>query len=167
VSLLKWLGITEQPDVQVNSLGEIERALTELPPAEARYVAAFAYILHRIARADHEISDAESALIEQLVATRGGLDSERARLVVTIARTENLRHGGTEDFIVTREFEKSATREQKVALLDCLFAVSAIDESIRTVEDNEIRRVASEIKLDHTDYIAVRAAHAAHLASRK
>ena len=167
MSLLKWLGIAEQPEAQVNSLGEIERALTELPPADARYVAAFAYILHRIARADHEISDAESALIEQLVATRGGLAPERARLAVKIARTENLRHGGTEDFIVTREFEKSASREQKLALLDCLFAVSAIDESIRTVEDNEIRRVASEIKLDHTDYIAVRAKHASHLASRK
>ena len=164
---MKWLGIAEEPDTQVNSLGEIERALTELPPAEARYVAAFAYILHRIARADHEISDAESALIEDLVATRGGLDPERARLAVKIARTENLRHGGTEDFIVTREFEKSASREQKLALLDCLFAVSAIDESIRTVEDNEIRRVASEIKLDHGDYIAVRAQHASHLASRK
>ena len=69
--------------------------------------------------------------------------------------------------IVTREFEKSASREQKLALLECLFAVSAIDESTRTVEDNEIRRVASELKLDHNDYIAVRAAHVAHLASRK
>ena len=99
--------------------------------------------------------------------TRDGLASDRAALVVRIARSQNLRHGGTEDFIVTREFEKVATRDQKMALLDCLFAVSAIDQSIRTVEDNEIRRVASEIKLDHADYIAARAAHAAHLASRK
>ena len=82
------------------------------------------------------------------------------------SRTENLRHGGTEDFIVTRECSNQATREQKLALLDCLFAVSAIDRSIRTVEDNEIRRVASELKLDHADYIGVRAAHVAHLASR-
>jgi uncharacterized tellurite resistance protein B-like protein len=167
VSLLKWFGLADEPDVPVNSLGEIERALTELPPADARYLAAFAYILHRVARADHDISDDESGLIEQLVATRGGLTPERARLVVQIARSENLRHGGTEDFIVTREFEKAASRDQKLALLDCLFAVSAIDQSIRTVEENEIRRVASEIKLDHTDYIAVRAAHVSHLASRK
>ena len=167
MSLLKWFGLAEEPDVPVDSLGEIERALTELDPTEARYLACFAYILHRIARADHDISDDESALIEQLVAERGGLTAERAALVVRIARSENLRHGGTEDFIVTREFEKRATREQKLALLECLFAVSAIDQSIRTVEDNEIRRVASEIKLDHGDYIAVRAAHVAHLASRK
>ena len=168
MSLLKWFGLAdEEVDAPVDSLGEIERALTELDAREARYLACFAYILHRIARADHEITGDESALIERLVATRGGLSDDRAALVVRIARSQNLRHGGTEDFIVTREFDRNATRDQKLALLDCLFAVSAIDRSIRTVEDNEIRRVAAEVKLDHADYIAVRAAHVAHLASRK
>jgi uncharacterized tellurite resistance protein B-like protein len=88
-------------------------------------------------------------------------------VVAGIARAEGLRHGGTEDFIVTREFARLASREQKLALLDCLFAVSASDQSIRTLEDNEIRRVASEIRLDHADFIQVRSAHAQHLASRR
>jgi len=167
VSLLKWLGLAEETETPVDSLGEIERALTELDPRDARYLASFAYILHRVARADHEISDDESALIERLLAERGGLVPERAALVVRIARNEHLHHGGTEDFIVTREFAGMATREQKLALLDCLFGVSATDRSIRTVEDNEIRRIASELKLDHSDYINARAAHVEHLASRK
>jgi uncharacterized tellurite resistance protein B-like protein len=167
VSLLKWLGLVENDETPVDSLGEIERALTELDPREARYLACFAYILHRVARADHDISDDESALIERLLAARGGLSPERASLVVRIARNESIRHGGTEDFIVTREFSAIAAREQKLALLECLFGVSATDQSIRTVEDNEIRRIASELKLDHSDYIAVRAAHVEHLASRK
>ena len=92
--------------------GEIERALTELDPHEARYLACFAYILHRVARADHDISDAESALIERLLAARGGLSPERASLVVRIARNRALRHGGTEDFIVTREFPRSPPRAE-------------------------------------------------------
>ena len=104
MSFMKWFGLEEDAGAPVDSLSEIERALTGLDPREARHVACFAYILHRVARADHEISDEESALIEQLVATRGGLPPDRAALVVRIARTENLRHGGTEDFIVTREF---------------------------------------------------------------
>ena len=167
MSLLKWFGLSEDVEATVDSVSEIERVLTGLDPREARYLACFAYILHRVARADHDISDDESVLIEQLVATRGGLSPDQAALVVRIARSQNLRHGGTEDFIVTREFERVATREQKLALLDCLFAVSAIDQSIRTVEDNEIRRVAAEVKLDHADYIASRAAFVSHLASRK
>jgi len=167
VSLLKWLGLSEEESAPVDSVAEIERALTELEPADARYLACFAYILQRIARADHVITDGEAALIQRLVAEHGGLPPDRAALVARIAQTENLRHGGTEDFIVTRQFAAIATREQKLALLDCLFAVSAADESIRTIEDNEIRRVASEIRLDHADYIQVRAAHVHHLEARK
>jgi uncharacterized tellurite resistance protein B-like protein len=102
----------------------------------------------------------------ELVAEHGGLPGDQAGLVVRIATTQTLRHGGTEDFIVTREFERLATHEQKVALIDCLFAVSSTDQSIRTIEDNEIRRVASELKLDHSEYIRVRRAHVHHLASR-
>lgn len=167
MSLLKWLGLSEEESAPVDSVAEIERALTELEPADARYLACFAYILQRIARADHVITDGEAALIQRLVAEHGGLPPDRAALVARIAQTENLRHGGTEDFIVTRQFAAIAAREQKLALLDCLFAVSAADESIRTIEDNEIRRVASEIRLDHADYIQVRAAHVHHLEARK
>jgi uncharacterized tellurite resistance protein B-like protein len=164
MSLRRWLGLDGDGDEgEVDSLGEIERALTHLEPAQARYVAGFAYILSRVAGADHDISDAESALMERLVAERGHMPPEQATLVVRIARTQTQRHRGTEDFIVTREFAAIATREQKLALLDCLFAVSASDSSIRTVEDNEIRRIASELKLEHADFIAVRAAHTGHL----
>ena len=167
MSLLKWLGLADEASPTVDSVGEIERPLTEMDPSDARYLACFAYILHRIARADHVITEAEGELIQQMVAEKGGLPSERAALVARLAQTEGLRHGGTEDFIVTREFARMASREQKLSLLDCLFAVSASDASIRTIEDNEIRRVASEIKLDHADYIRVRSAHVHHLESRK
>jgi uncharacterized tellurite resistance protein B-like protein len=165
MSLLRWLGLADDDDQRghVDSLGEIEKALTDLEPAQARYVAGFAYILSRVAGADHEISERESLLMEQLVAERGHLPAEQAALVVRIAKTQTQRHRGTEDFIVTREFATLATREQKLALLDCLFAVSSSDSSIRTIEENEIRRIASELKLEHADYISVRSAHTGHL----
>ena len=164
MSLLRWLGLDDSGDAnEVDSLGEIEKALTDLEPEQARYIAGFAYILSRVAGADHHISDDESAVMEQLVAERGSLPNDQATLVVRIAKTQTTRHGGTEDFIVTREFGRTASREQKLALLDCLFAVSSSDESIRTIEDNEIRKIASELKLEHADFIAVRSAHTRHL----
>ena len=165
MSILRWLGLDDEKDkhLEVDTLGEIEKALTDLEPARARFIAGFAYILSRVAGADHHISDVESSLMERLVAERGHLPAEQAALVVKIAKAQTQRHRGTEDFIVTREFAAIATREQKLALLDCLFAVSSSDSSIRTVEDNEIRRVASELKLEHSDFIAVRAAHTSHL----
>lgn len=160
VSLLRWLGLAGDDDhPPVDSLGEIEKALTHMEPSQARYLAAYAYILSRVARADHTITDEESVLMERLVAERGGLQPDQAAVVVQIAKAQVLRHGGTEDFIVTREFVTLATREQRLALLDCLFAVSSSGSSIRTVEENEIRRIASELKLEHGDYIRVRSAH--------
>ena len=164
MSILRWLGFEEQPEQpHVDSLGEIEKALTHLDPGRARYIAGFAYILGRVARADHDVSDAESELMATLVAENGRMSHEQAVLVVRIATTQTLRHGGTEDFIVTREFASMATRDEKLALLHCLFAISSIDSSIRTVEDNEIRRIASELKLEHADFISVRSAHTGHL----
>ena len=83
--------------------------------------------------------------------------------IVRVAREAARHSGGTEDYLITREFEKLASREEKLELLDALFAISAADESILTVEDNEVRRVASELKLEHGDYIATRRKHLEHL----
>jgi uncharacterized tellurite resistance protein B-like protein len=164
MSILRWLGLeTAGGAAPVDSVGEVEKALSGLEPSRARYLACYAYILSRVARADQEVGDAESGLMAQIVAERGGLPIEQAALVVRIATSEGLRHGGTEDFIVTREFAGLADRGQKLALLDCLFAVSAVDRTIDTVEDNEIRRIASELKLEHADFIAARSAHLEHL----
>lgn len=165
MSILRWLGLEADDSQQrhVDSLAEIEKALANFAPDDARYIAGFAYILSRVARADHDVSESESALMGRLVAEHGNLPPDQAALVVRIATTQTMRHGGTEDFIVTREFGSIASRDQKLALLHCLFAVSASDSSIRTIEDNEIRRIASELKLEHADFINVRSAHIGHL----
>ena len=57
---------------------------------------------------------------------------------------------------MTREFNRLATREDKLALLRCLFAVSASDDSVSVEEDNEIRRISSELRLTHQEFIAIR-----------
>ena len=164
MSLLRWLGLEGAGAAgPVDSVGEIEKALASLEPPRARYLACFAYILSRVARADHQITDTEVQLMERIVTERGRLPAEQGALVVRIASSEGLRHGGTEDFIVSREFAGLADRDQKLALLECLFAVSAADESIGTVEDNAIRQIASELRLEHADFIAARAAHVRHL----
>jgi uncharacterized tellurite resistance protein B-like protein len=163
MGILNWLGLSDAADASLSGLEEVERALADLEPARARYVACFAYILGRVARADHEVTAGESAEMERLIADRTGLPRAQASLVVRIATAHGLRHGGTEDFLVTREFARISDREERLALLDCLFALSSADESIVLLEDNEVRRIASELKLEHGDFIAARAAYLRHL----
>jgi uncharacterized tellurite resistance protein B-like protein len=161
MSLLRWLGL-EETDTRtrgredVDAVRRISEALERMEPERARYTAAFAYLLGRAACADREVTPEEMRAMERLVMERAGLPEEQAVLVVQIARAQNLMFGGTEDFLVARQFAGMATHEQKLALVDCLYAVSAADRSVSVVEDNEISRIAAELKVEHADLVAAR-----------
>jgi uncharacterized tellurite resistance protein B-like protein len=164
VSLLRFLGLESAaqhtgPAAETATVRRIVEALERQEPEAARYVARFAYVLGRVAHADLEVSAEETRAMERIVMQRGGLPEEQAVLVVQIAKSQNVLFGGTEDYLVTREFARSATREQKVALLECCFAVSAADRDVSGAEEAEIRKIASELGLEHADFIAARLAH--------
>ena len=118
MSILKWLGVTDDGSGRTdNQLHEIEQALEAHGPERARYLACFAYILTRAAKADHHVSDGEARMMEQIVAERAGVGAEQAALIVRIARDAG-HSRGTDDYLITREFERIASREEKLALLD-------------------------------------------------
>jgi uncharacterized tellurite resistance protein B-like protein len=141
---------------ETESIRKIVRQLDNLEPERARYIAAFAYILSRVARADMEISDAETREMEHQVTGLSRLPAEQAVLVVQIAKTQATLFGGTENFLVTQEFNRMADVEQKLALLDCLFAVAAADKVISSVEEREIRLINDELQLTHDQFIGMR-----------
>ena len=134
-------------------------SLEALEPEKARFVASFAYILSRVANADRQISSEETTAMERIVRELGHLPEEQAILVVQIAKSQNRLFGGTENFIVTRDFRDHASREQKEELLDCLFAVSAADDSISSEEETQIRQIASELGFSHREYVRARLAY--------
>ncbi len=100
----------------------------------------------------------------RLVAQEGSLTAEEASAVVSLAVDEFRRLGGTHNLIVAREFAALTTVEERLALLRCLFAVSAADQSVAVREDNEIRQISRELKIEHADFISARAEVRNHLA---
>ena len=162
-----WLG---QPapsraasESESETLREITRKLDQLPVEQARYMAAFAYILGRVAHTDLDISEDETMTMEEIVVKQGQLTPNLAIIVVQMAKSQNLLFGGTENFLVTREFKKMSTPEQKKNLLRSLFAVSSSDDSISVVEDNEIRQVSKELGITHSEFIAIRSSFREYL----
>lgn len=133
--------------------------LDRLDPDRARHVAAFAYVLSRVAGADHQISDVESGRMVEIVRRVGHLPEEQALLVTEIAKSQHRLFGGTENFLVTREFREIASDEQRRELLDCLFAVSAADDAVTGVEEGQIWQIASELGFEHREYIEARLAY--------
>jgi uncharacterized tellurite resistance protein B-like protein len=164
-SIRAWLGVdTDRPGApDVAPLRETLDALDHLEPARARYLAAFAYLLGRVAHADQHVSPEETAAMDALVREHGQLSHEQAMVVVQLAKTSNLLFGGTANFLVAREFSELATYDEKLALMRCLFAVSVTDEAISMAEEGEIHRIANELRIDHPDLVALRVAHQRHL----
>ena len=152
---------------ETETVRKIARSLDKLDTERARYVASFAYILGRVAHADLDISEEESRAMERIVVERGGLPPQQAVIVVHIANSQNRLFGGTEDFLVTREFNEIADRAQKLQLLDCLYAVSASDDEVSTVEDNEIGKIAGELRLERADLVRARTAYVEYLSVLK
>ena len=136
-------------------VGELDR----LDRARARFLAAFAYVLSRVAAADLDISDVETEKIVEIVQRLGHVPEAQAVLVVAIANNQNLLFGSTEDYLVTREFREIATDEQRHELLDCLFAVSAADDTITGDEETQIRQISNELGFSHKEFIQARLAY--------
>ena len=128
-SIRAWLGV-DAPEPEFAPLRETLEALDHLEPERARFLAAFAYLLGRVARADLHVSPEETHTMEDLVREQGQLSHDQAMVVVQLAKTSNLLFGGTANFLVAREFSGLATYDQKLALTRCLFALAAADESI-------------------------------------
>ena len=145
-------------DSSTETVRRIAGELEAMPADRARYVAAFAYVLSRVAHADLSISREETRKMEEIVRRVGRLPAEQAVLVVEIAKSQARLFGHTEDFLVTRELHEVSTDEQRREVLDCLFAVSAADESISSAEETKIRQIASELGFAHAEYVAARAA---------
>jgi uncharacterized tellurite resistance protein B-like protein len=145
------------PVGETASVRRIEARLTTLPPARARFVAAFAYLLGRAANADLQITDAEAAEMRRIVADVGGLDGDGAGLVVDIARAQARNFGATEDYLVTREFKAISTMDDRERLLRCCLLVMAVDDEVDANEAWLVNRMAEELDIERPELNRIRA----------
>ena len=103
MSIRSFLGFTDQPTTtgDTETVRKVVEALDHLEPERARFIAAFGYILGRVANADMKISPEETHAMERIIVERGGLPEEQALIVVQTAKTRTQLFGGTENFLVT------------------------------------------------------------------
>jgi len=160
MSFVEWLRSRSRTETgaqgDTDTVRRIVGELDKLDADRARYLAAFAYVLSRVAGADLDISDVETAAMVALVQRAGRLPEAQAIVVVEIAKSQNRLFGGTENFLVTREFRDIASDEQRRDLLECVFAVAAADEAITSEEEAQIWQIAAELGFQHDEYIQVR-----------
>jgi uncharacterized tellurite resistance protein B-like protein len=160
-NLLRFLGISradapnrsQQAD---EALDPIVEALEGLEPGRARFFAAFAYVLARVAGADLVIEPSETESMVETLSELTGIAEPEARLAIEIARARMEDLEASHNYLITREFGKLSETAEKIQLLECLYAVAAADGVITGDESNEVASIAEEIGLSRADAIALR-----------
>ncbi len=150
---------------ETEAVRRIVARLEALPPETARLLAAMAYLLARAAYADLDISEAETAAMEQEL-TGSGLDPAQAVLVVEMAKLQEKTSGGTSDYLVTREFREASTLDQRLMVLRACYRICAADDAISGMETATVDQIATELEIPREDAAAVRAEFASLLSAR-
>ncbi|MAE95687.1 MAG: hypothetical protein CL910_13610 [Deltaproteobacteria bacterium] len=159
MSLLRFLGLEskeERAKGETATVRAIAERLERLDDETAKFLAGFAYVLARVANADLEIAAEEADEIRRIVSELAELGSDEADLIVEIARSQARLLGGTENYVVTREFRESSTRAQRAKLLECLYAVAAADGTIAAEEAAEIMTIGEELGFTRAESNAYR-----------
>lgn len=156
-SIQGWLGITEPASENDSApLRALVNALDRLEPSRAQYLARFAYLLGRVARADEHVNDDETKAMERLLAEHGNLPPDQAMLVVSLAKATHTMLGVSADFAITQEFTDTTAYEERLALARCLFAVAASDARISTAEEAEVHRITNQLRIERPDLTRIR-----------
>ena len=132
-------------DPDTAALRRIVAQLDSLPAAQRKFVAGFAYILGRVANADLIVSPEEVRLMESTVMEVGELPEAEAVLVVQIALNHEALYGGTDNYLITREVSRMASRAELEKLLRCAFAIGAADTLINAEESAELDEIGKEL----------------------
>lgn len=131
--------------------------LESMPPERARLIASAAYTLARAAHADLDISAEETAAIEHELQRDGALDEPTAVLVTEMAKLQAKTVGGTEDYVVTREFKALADATQRLDVMRACFVIGAASGTISAEESAVLNQIAGELDIDAAALNAIRA----------
>lgn len=149
--------VAQDPAGDTATVRRIVGKLEAMPPDQARLVASAAYILARAANADLDISDEETEIMEEALQRRGALDEATAVLVVEMAKLQAKTVGGTEDYVVTREFKGLSTEDQRLNMARACFTIAAASGSISAEESAVANQIATELDIDTATLAAMRA----------
>jgi tellurite resistance protein len=159
------VSVPSQTAGETATVRRIVARLEEMPPERARLIASAAYTLARAAHADLEISDEETGAIETELQRDGALDEPTAVLVTEMAKLQAKTVGGTEDYVVTREFKAIATRDQRLDVMRACFVIGAASGTISAEETAVLNQIAGELDIDAAALNAIRADYHDRLSS--
>jgi uncharacterized tellurite resistance protein B-like protein len=139
-----------------SSLKEIASVLTSQPEDVASRIVSYGYVLARIANADSNFRPEEEEKIYEILTQKNHMPHQEAMTVVKLLKQANTAFGGTENYIITREFKEESTFEERLDLLKSVFEVAGSDGEITSDEEAELKIIANELAIENRDFVAMR-----------
>jgi len=122
-------------------------APAELPADDAR--SAIAAVLVMAARADGEYGDVERSMVDQALTTRFGLDAASAAALRT--EGEDAEVESIDIYQFTKAIRMSIAYEDRIAIVEALWAVVLADGSRDPQEDTLMRQLVDRLGLSPMD----------------
>ncbi len=121
------------------------------PQDEQLLASAAAVLLLEVAWADHDMTDAEVALIEGSLQRLFDLPAQLTRWLVADARERQESSVGLYEY--TRVINEALSAEDKYRLMVALWQLALSDDALHALEEHTIRRISELVYLPHGQFI--------------
>lgn len=130
---------------------ELDHAEIDLPDRELRKLSLAGGLMARVAYVDRKIQEGEFESMVSAIQTHWKLSDIESALVAEVAVNEI---GKDMDYYrLSRGFFENTNEQERVRFLDVLFAVADGDGFVSNAEIEEIRTIATVLKLTHRQFI--------------
>lgn len=130
---------------------ELEDTAINIPENELRRLSLAGGLMARVAYVDHEIQEGEFGSMVSAIKGNWELTDVEAALVAETAVSTITK--GLDYYRLSRRFFESTTEDERVHFMDALFAVADGDSGVSYEEIEEIRTIATVLKLTHKQFI--------------
>jgi len=130
---------------------ELEETGIDIPEAELRRLSLAGGLMARVAYVDHEVQEGEFDSMVSAIQNNWNLSDLEAALVAETAVSTITK--GLDYYRLSRRFFDSTTEDERVHFMDALFAVADGDSGVSYEEIEEIRTIATVLKLTHKQFI--------------
>lgn len=133
-------------------------AVQEQDNTEHRLKVATAALLIEMMQQDEEQHDSEHQAIINVLQTKFELTEQESYELFSLAREELA--NATDYFQFTRLIAENYTQEQKIKVIEYLWAIAYADGELDPYEELMVRRIAELIYVSHADYIRAKLKYA-------
>lgn len=111
-------------------------------------------LMARVAYIDKEVGESEIESMVKAIREHWGISEFQANLVAEVAVSDISK--GLDDYQLSSQFFECTTPDERLSFLDALFAVAAVKGGVSFQETEDIRSIATVLKLTHQQFITAK-----------